>query len=246
MPFPEASLLLVAYMAWPNNEAERNGWMATLTASFAARQPESTRAELPTRQVTFEMFGGLPAVADSSLSYMMEKLTAVQQRWSRVADVLQAVVDIKHEMRRPIRGGASISKAYDLLKGYPALPRKSQLSKDWSDFRDVAHLIAAAASIASHGRDRTGKEEASAVLTAVMLVPEVVLALALAYQRFGLTFRPHGRDVPILPPETLWRVPDAEDAPILPLLIRRLSDADLEYLSKKRRALKRRRGIPTS
>jgi hypothetical protein len=131
------------------------------------------------------------------------------------------------------------------LRGTP-LPRKSQLSKDWSDFRDVAHLIAAAASIESHGRDRTGKEEASAVLTAVMLVPEVVLALALAYQRFGLTFRPHGRDVPILPPETLWRVPDAEDAPILPLLIRRLSDADLEYLSKKRRALKRRRGIPTS
>jgi hypothetical protein len=177
MPFPAASLLLVAYMAWPNNEAERNGWMATSTASFAARQVESTRAESPTKQVTFELFGGFRVIADSSFSYMMEKLTAVQQRWSRVADVLQAVIDIKHEMRRPIRGGASISKAYDLLKGYPALPRKSQLSKDWSDFRDVAHLIAAAAAIASRGRDRA--EGASAVLTAVMLVPEVVLALAL-------------------------------------------------------------------
>jgi hypothetical protein len=244
MPFPAASLLLVAYMAWPNNEAERNGWMATSTASFAARQVESTRAESPTKQVTFELFGGFRVIADSSFSYMMEKLTAVQQRWSRVADVLQAVIDIKHEMRRPIRGGASISKAYDLLKGYPALPRKSQLSKDWSDFRDVAHLIAAAAAIASRGRDRA--EGASAVLTAVMLVPEVVLALALAYQRFGLTFRPHGRGVPILPPETLWRVPDVEDAPVLPLLIRRLSAPDLEYLTNKRRALKRRLAISTS
>src|SRR5262245_32321383 len=139
--------------------------------------------------------------------------------------------------RRPIPGGASISKAYDLLKGHSALPRKSQLSKDWSEFRDVAHLIAAAAVIAFASRDQ---QAASAVLTPVLLVPDVVLAFGIAYQEFGLSLRPHGQRDPVLPPETLWRIPDAQDAPMLPLPVRRLSDEDLKYLTTRRRARRRR------
>src|ERR1700722_18821288 len=68
MPLPEASLLLVAYMAWPNDEEE-----------------------------VFQLFGGLRAVADSSFSPMMEKLVRIQDRWRRVADVMQMVVDIHHD-----------------------------------------------------------------------------------------------------------------------------------------------------
>jgi hypothetical protein len=233
MQFPEASQLLAAYMAWPNDEAERGRWMATNIAFFLAEHAErQPRAELPTYHVAFELFGGLRAVADGSLSYVMEKLSSVQARWSRVADVLQMVVDIHHEKRAPIRGGGSISKALDVLRGYPSLPRKSQLSKDWSDFRDVAHLITAAAAIASN----TKQKEAAAVLTPVLLAPELVLAFGLAYQEFGLSFKPHGKRLPILPPESLWRIPATENAPILPLLVRTLSDTDLKYLSTARRA----------
>jgi hypothetical protein len=241
MPLPEASQLLVAYMAWPNDEEERNRWVATAIAFFAAKQ---VPAPWPGQDV-FQLFGGLRAVADSSFSPMMEKLVRIQDRWPRVADVMQMIVDIHHDKRGPIRGGASISKALDVLQNYNALPVKSRLSRDWSDFRDVSHLVAASAAIAAAGKERTEQEEAAAVLAPVLYVPEVVLALGLAYQRFGLSLRAHvGRSDPILPPESLWCIPDEEHAAVLPLPVRRLSDADFEYLSNKRRAAPKRRTAP--
>ena len=240
MPFPETSQLLVAYMAWPNDEQERNRWMATAIAFFVAGQ---VPAPSPGRDV-FELFGGLRAVADSSFSPMMEKLVRIQDRWPRVADVMQMVVDIHYDKRGPIRGGASISKALDVLQNYNALPVKSRLSRDWSDFRDVAHLVAAAAAIASAGQQRTEQVEAAALLTPVLYVPEVVLALGLAYQRFGLSLRPPGGSDPIISSETSWCIPDEKDAAVLPLPVRRLSDADFDYLSNKRRATPKRRTAP--
>jgi hypothetical protein len=240
MPLPEASQLLVAYMAWPNDEEERNQWMATAIAFFVAGQ---VPASWPGQDV-FQLFGGLRAVADSSFSPMMEKLVRIQNRWQRVADVMQMVIDIHHDKRGPIRGGASISKALDVLQNYNALPVKSRLSRDWSDFRDVAHLVAAAAAIAAAGQQRTDQVEAGALLTPVLYVPEVVLALGLAYQRFGLSFRPHGGSAPIISSETSWRIPDEKDPAILPLPVRRLSDADFDYLSNKRRAASKRRTTP--
>jgi hypothetical protein len=175
---------------------------------------------------------------------MMEKLVRIQDRWRRVADVMQMVIDIHHDKRGPIRGGASISKALDVLQNYNALPVKSRLSRDWSDFRDVAHLVAAAAAIAATGQQRTDQVEAGALLTPVLYVPEVVLALGLAYQRFGLSFRPHVGSAPIISSETSWRIPDEKDLAILPLPVRRLSDADFDYLSNKRRAASKRRTTP--
>jgi len=70
MPFPEASRLLVAYMAWPNDEEERNRWMATAIAFFVAGQ---VPAPSPGQDM-FQLFGGLRAVTHSSFSPMMEKL----------------------------------------------------------------------------------------------------------------------------------------------------------------------------
>jgi hypothetical protein len=240
MPFPETSQLLVAYMAWPNDEQERNRWMATAIAFFVAEQVPAPWSG----QDMFQLFGALRAVADSSFSPMMEKLVRIQDRWPRVADVMQMVVDIHHDNRGPIRGGASISKALDVLQNYNALPVKSRLSRDWSDFRDVAHLVAAAAVIAEAGRQRTEQVEAAALLTPVLYVPEIVLALGLAYQRFGLSLRPHFRSDPILSSKTLWSIPDEKDAAALPLPVRRLSDADFDYLSNKRRAALKRRTAP--
>jgi hypothetical protein len=232
-------------MAWPNDRKQRDRWMATILAFFlaersqkpamgpiAAAEPSSQSGD----QVAFELFGGLRTVADASLSHMMTKLDTIQKRWPRVADVLQLVVDIHYEKRALIPGGTSISKAYDVLRGYPALPRRARLTKDWSDFRDVSHLIAAAAAVSSGCRDLPEQQQASAVLAPVLLVPEVVLALGLAFQEFGLTFKAHGQRGSILPSRTLWRIPTTKEFPTLPLPVRRLSDADFEYLMTKRRA----------
>jgi hypothetical protein len=173
---------------------------------------------------------------------MMEKLVRIQDRWPRVADVMQMIVDMHHDKRGPIRGGASISKALDVLQNYKVLPVKSRLSRDWSDFRDVAHLVTATAAIAAAGKERTEQEEAAAVLTPLLYVPEVVLALGRAYQQFGLSLRPHVGSGPVLPPKSLWFIPN--DAPVLPLPVRHLSDADFDYLSKERRAVPKRRTAP--
>lgn len=240
MPFPEASQLLVAYMAWPNDEEERNRWMATAIAFFVAGQ---VPAPSPGQDL-FDLFGGLRTVADSSFSPMMEKLVRIQHRWLRVADVMQMIVDIHYDKRGPIRGGASISKALDVLQNYNALPVKSRLARDWSDFRDVAHLIAAAGKIAAAGQQRTEQAEADALLTPVFYAPEVVLALGLAYQRFGLSFRSRVGSNPVLPPENLWCLSAEKDAAVLPLPVRQLSDADFDYLTKHRRAASKRRTAP--
>jgi hypothetical protein len=127
IPFPRACQLMIAYMAWPNDRRNRDRWMATSLAFFVAeesRQPAvgTTTATFGSTsqsrdQVGFELFGGLLTVAEASLSHMMKKLESIQKRWPRVADVLQTVVDIHHEKRASISGGASISKALDVLLG---------------------------------------------------------------------------------------------------------------------------------
>jgi len=227
-------------MAWPNDEEERNRWIATTIALFIAEQVPALSPE----QDVFQLFGGLRAVAHNSLSPMIEKLVRIQDRWPRVADVMQMVVDIHHDKRGPIRGGASISKALDVLQNHHALPVKSRLSQDWSDFRDVAHLVAAAAATAAAGQQRTKQAEAAALLTPIFYVPEVVLALGLAYQRFGLSLRPHIGSDPILSSETLWCILEKKHAAVLPLPVRVLSDTDFDFLINKRRAAPKRRTVP--
>src|SRR5262249_2130090 len=126
MPFPRASQLMIAYMAWPNDRRNRDRWMATTLAFFVAEQSlaAGSVAAAPNAsprsgdEVAFELFGGLLTVADASLSHMMKKLGPIQKRWPRVADILQMVVDIHHENRARIPGGASVSKAFDVLLGY--------------------------------------------------------------------------------------------------------------------------------
>jgi hypothetical protein len=251
MPFPRASQLLIAYMAWPNDLKNRNRWMATNMALLltgrssnvveAPTEPSTKAHKRPSKpqsrdQIAFELFGGLRTVADASLSHMMKKLEAIQQRWTRVADVLQMVVDIHYEKRAPIPGGASISKAYDLLLGYGGLPRRARLSKDWSDFRDVSHLIAASAFVALFGREQIERSGASAVMGAVLFVPEVILGIGLAFQEFGLTLKPYRQSVTILPSKTLWRIPKLKQFPILPLPVRKIGKDDLKYLTTVRRA----------
>jgi hypothetical protein len=136
------SQLMIAYMAWPNDRVIgivgwQRVWPFFLLSDPVGSSLESNREAPETSpeprspdQIAFELFGGLRTVADALLSHMMTKLDAIQKRWPRVADILQLVVDIHHEKRAPIPGGASISKAVDVLQGNSTLPRRAQLSKD--------------------------------------------------------------------------------------------------------------------
>jgi hypothetical protein len=211
--------------------------MATNVALFLAEGTPnpSTQSSSPAAQLlnaTFDLFGGLRAVADAALVHLLVALEASQLRWPRVADILQTVVDIHYEKRAVVPGGASLSKAMDVLLGYHAVPRRSRLAQDWSDFRDVSHLIAAAAHIATWQEPR-GQ---GSILTPVLLAPEVVFELALAFQVFGLAYKPFSQKRSLLPAETLWQVSNSNYEIRLPLPVRRLSDEDLQYLTSSRRA----------
>jgi hypothetical protein len=152
---PDVSLLLTAYMTWPNDQPARDSFMAT----FLARHVEKPMPNsLDDRAVTdicesehvarFEKFGGLRAVARRAFQQLAEEVGRVQSKWILVADIFHVIVDIAHDHRISLNGGPSISKAIELCEMEHKMPGHSQLRSAWSDFRDVGHLIAASAYLA--------------------------------------------------------------------------------------------------
>jgi hypothetical protein len=123
------------------------------------------------------------------------------------------------------------------LEAENKLPGRSQLSAYWSEFNDVAHLITAAAYLAHRAR-KQDEAQVNSILGAFLLAPEIVLALGFGLQCFGLTTNPHGQDRSILDSESLWRIPDSFASAQPPIIVRQLSERQLELL-KERRAKKK-------
>ena len=191
-PWPHVSLLLTAYMAWPNDRPQRDSWNAIYLARFIQNSGGDIAGDRPAAKasksrhwVTFEKFGGLGAVAKPAFDHMAEEIAQVQRRWLLVADIFQMIVDMAHDDRIALRRGASISKAIELCEIERTMPGHSQLRKAWSDFRDVAHLIAASARLAHEGLTKAAAHEAS-ILKAIWIAPDAVVALAAGFQESGL------------------------------------------------------------
>jgi hypothetical protein len=233
--WPDASLLLTAYMAWPDDETRRDGFLATFLAkskSCVAGSESEKSAETPER-ITFEKFGGVSAVAKPAFERLTEEVGQMQRRWLWVADIFQMIVDTAYEDRIALRRGSSISKAIDLCEIENGLPGHSQLRKAWSGFRDVAHLIAAGAYLAHRGLADAGSAPEASILKAVWIAPDAVLALAAGLQQFGLQRRATGES-PILQPDMLWRIP-AGLVPEKPFIVfRHLTETQLAFLSARR------------
>jgi hypothetical protein len=243
--WPRVSLLLTAYMAWPNDEPKRDSFVATYLARFIQNSAGETSrdmsaANVPTSQdwVAFENFGGLGAVAKPAFDHLSEEIAQLQRRWLLVADIFQLIVDMAYDDRIDLRRGSSISKAIELCEIERTMPGHSQLRKAWSDFRDVAHLMAAGAHLAHEGIvNATAAHEAS-ILKAVWIAPDAVLTLAAGFQEFGLQPKAVRKEPPILREDKLWRVPPQhlQNKPFV--VCRRLTENQLEYL-RTRRASKR-------
>lgn len=242
--WPQVSLLLTAYMAWPNDEPARNSLAATFLARFLQNPDAGTSgnigAEIASNSgdwIAFEKFGGLGAVAKPAFDYLAEEIARVQRRWLLVADIFQMIVDMAHDDRIALWRGPSISKAIELCEIERTMPGHSQLRKAWSDFRDVAHLIVAGACLAHGGVAKAAAHEHS-VLNAIWIAPDAVLALASGFQEFGLQPKPVRKESPTLRPDKVWRIPPRL-VPQKPfVVVRRLTEAQLEHL-RTRRAPKR-------
>jgi hypothetical protein len=246
MPFQQASHLLVAYAAWPNSQKPRDQYMATnigLAVAHLERRLALTAISADTQPMNLsgrsglELFGGWEAVAEAALSSVLDQVDKVQDQWPRVADIFHAIIDIAHEERVKIRGGPSISKAINLVEDASQLPGQSQLRAVWSKFRDVAHVLTAGAYLAQGALER-GDKRAASILSAILLVPDIVVPLAGAFQQFGLTTMSHGRTTPILDPETLWRVPESHLSVALPLPVRCLTQRQMDLLQTRRASKK--------
>jgi hypothetical protein len=157
----------------------------------------------------------------------------VQRRWLPVAYIFQTIVDLAHDDRITLRRGPSISIAIELCEIERTTPGHSQLRKAWSEFRDVAHLIAASAYLANEGLAKAAAHETS-ILKAIWIAPDAVLALAAGLQESGLQPKAVRKESPSLRPDKVWRVPPGL-VPENPFVVfRRLTEEQLEYLSTRR------------
>jgi hypothetical protein len=115
--------------------------------------------------------------------------------------------------------------------------------KMWSTYKDVAHLVTAATLVSAQARimadhkpfgpfglssDQIGQ------FTMTMLMPDLVIAVALSFERLGLNFVPHGLEEPTLDPETLWRIPPDINVVPIPPPVRKIRPEDLVVLDERR------------
>jgi hypothetical protein len=237
---PEASVLLTAYMAWPEDEERRNGFVATHLVRCQSPSEEKTggaSSELQTNTL-FEMFGGVSAIAKPAFDQLTDELSQLQRKWLWVADIFQLTVDMAFEQRITLRRGSSISKAIDLCEIEHNFPGHSQLRAAWSEFRDVAHLLTASAYLAHDGSAPDSSVDEVSILNAIWIAPDIVLALAYGLQEFGLQPKPIRNESSILRSDRLWCIPDCLK-PEKPFVIpRRLTENQLAFLNSRRVAKK--------
>ena len=220
------SRLLVAYLTWPNDEQQRNSWMAT----NLARTQIGLKIDASTPFGVFENFGGLKAVSAPAFELLVSDLTATGKKWAPVADVFMRIVDMSLDGRLQMRGGPSISKAIDLCEYENEGRGRAQLYRLWKQFHDVAHLIAASAYLASSVPSSLDQS----IFSAIWYGPDAVAGIAAGFERFGLGLTPHGQKDSVLAAKTTWRLP-SECSPQVPFLVKRqLSDSQVDFLNARR------------
>jgi hypothetical protein len=152
------------------------------------------------------------------------------------------LVEGQHQARR---GGPSIGKAITLVAATAKSvgTGTSTLWKNWSAYKDVAHLVTAAALVCADLRAKYCNEPLGPFglnwdqvrsFQMAMLMPDLVLAVALDCERLGLSVVPHGRTEATLDPQTVWCIPPDINVTLLPLLKRRIRGQDLSVLNGRR------------
>jgi hypothetical protein len=217
--WPEQAIPLLGYMCYPNDPEARAALRRTLRSWQEASEDNP------------------PSVP--------KKLGRIQHDWLRVADVLHHHCDLVAGRHQARRGGPSIGKAISLVQANAKSrgTKASKLWETWSTYKDVAHLVTAATVIARETRRRYrqqpfGQHGLSSIqliaFQMTMLMPDLVLAVALEFERLGLSVVPHARTETTLDSKTLWRIPpDINVEPISPP-VREIRPQDLVVLNKRR------------
>jgi hypothetical protein len=181
-----------------------------------------------------------------------DKLGRLQVNWERVADIFHVHCDLVDGRHQERRGGPSIGKAISLVAANANSwgTGAANLWKLWGIYKDVAHLVTAATLISFEARKRYYARPLGPFGLSVtqiipfqmtLLMPDLVLAVALQFERRGLGTTSNVCAESALDPDTLWRVPaDINVVPITPPT-RKLRQRDVIVLNN-RRAGNRARG----
>jgi hypothetical protein len=217
--WPDQSLPLLGYMCCPNDEAARDVHLQVLRSWPDDSEP------------------GRPRIPDS--------LGRIQADWLKVADIFHCYCDLIEGQHQQRRGGPSIGKAITLVassaQGWGT--GEANLWKLWAAYKDVAHLVTAATLICAEVRHRFGgRRPGSAGLRPTqfvpfqmtMLMPGLVLAVAIEFERHGLGIASDVCTVPALDPDTLWRIPPDINVTQLPPPFRKLRPQDIAVLNNRR------------
>jgi hypothetical protein len=144
-----------------------------------------------------------------------------------------------HQKRR---GGPSVGKAIFLgakrIKARGA--SRANMWEGWSTYKDAAHVIAAVIAVCADIQRRNRNQPLGIGLQdmlpirLVFLVPEIVIAVGLHYQQYGLNCIAKGGTEPMFDPETLWRIPENIGIePMLPL-VREILPEEIVTLNARR------------
>ncbi len=177
----------------------------------------------------------------SAINALATRLKIIQQHWARVADI-HLHYDLAQGQHQKRRGGASIGKAIALIdaKARSKGTGAAKLWEIWKTYKDAAHLITAAVLISAEVQIRNRKEPFGIRLhqfqpyRMALLMPELVVAVALTIEKYGLEFVTHSRAEPLFDPQSLWRIPaDVNVAPIS-WPVRRITSSDVVVLNARR------------
>jgi hypothetical protein len=214
---------------WPQQAIPLLGYMC---------HPNDPKARDALRRTVWEWSSG----SEDAPPAVPEGLDRIDRDWLRVADIFHIYCDLVEGQHQARRGGPSIGKAITLVAATAKSvgTGTSTLWKNWSAYKDVAHLVTAAALVCADLRAKYHNEPLGPTglsfrsFQMAYLMPDLVLAVALDSERSGLSVVPHARTKPTLDPQTVWRIPPDINVTLLPLLIRKIRGQDLSILNRRR------------
>lgn len=239
----EAAQRLLTYMAWPNEEAPRQQYLAALGAERIGELEKITAGDLKSpdwEQIRKEMIGwvsdryfqpsgGFGTVASApSIGSLRLAGAEKTKAWLAVGQLLYTIRCIA-TFHADVRGGASINKSVELMtrfvSGKNTLSDRTRIMQAWSDFKPVAHLCAAYTEAVAIGLKYGGAvqediREGAPFFSALGRT----LAVAQDYQSFATSFRPHGREAPLIDTDEIFQVPDQTRLREMPASIGPLKD----------------------
>jgi hypothetical protein len=182
---------------------------------------------------------------EAATAAIPRKLHRIQNDWLRVADIFHSYSDLSEGRHQQRRGGGSIGKAVTLVEAKAKAhgTGAATLWKIWTAYKDVSHLVTAAALICFVARRMNrnmpfGEFGFDAIeilpFTMAMMMPDLVLAVGLDFERRGLCVIPHSRTEPTLDPTTLWLVPPNINVVPCPAPNRPVTKKDIALLNSRR------------